>query len=76
MAGLIYSWMLYKNRQNRKLLNIRENIARDLHDEIGSNLSSISIFNQVAKESISRKKTMLFLCWIKSVNTRKFHRKQ
>lgn len=56
LAGLIYSWMLYKNRQNRKLLNIRENIARDLHDEIGSNLSSISIFNQVAKESISRKK--------------------
>ncbi|MBK9401350.1 MAG: hypothetical protein IPN36_10975 [Bacteroidetes bacterium] len=56
LAGLIYSWLLYKNRQNRKLLTIRENIARDLHDEIGSNLSSISIFNQVAKESISRKK--------------------
>ncbi len=57
LSYLIYEWLAYKNRQNTKLLQIRENIARDLHDEIGSNLSSISIFNEVAKESINRNKT-------------------
>ncbi len=53
-AGLIYAWIRYKNKQNERVLKIRENIARDLHDEIGSNLSSISIFNQVAKESVTK----------------------
>lgn len=55
ILAFIYSWLSYKNRQNMKLISIRENIARDLHDEIGSNLSSISIFNQVAKEHVNRK---------------------
>ena len=37
-------------QQALKLQTIRNKIASDLHDEIGSNLSSISIFSDVAKE--------------------------
>jgi hypothetical protein len=51
---LIYFIYYYRKQQRLKLQIIRDNIARDLHDEIGSNLSSISIFNEVAKESAAR----------------------
>ncbi|MFN0189396.1 MAG: triple tyrosine motif-containing protein [Bacteroidia bacterium] len=53
-SSIVYSIYYYKKQQRLKLQYIRDNIARDLHDEIGSNLSSISIFNEVAKESAVR----------------------
>ena len=53
-SSFVYSIYFYKKQQRLKLQSIRDNIARDLHDEIGSNLSSISIFNEVAKESAAR----------------------
>lgn len=49
-----YSIYHFRRLQRLKLQAIRDNIARDLHDEIGSNLSSISIFNEVAKESAAK----------------------
>ena len=49
---LSYSFYRYRLNQTIKLQNIRDNIARDLHDEIGSNLSSISLFSEVAKENV------------------------
>ena len=51
---MVYVIYYYRKQQRLKLQAIRDNIARDLHDEIGSNLSSISIFNEVAKESAVR----------------------
>jgi len=48
-AILIYALFLFRLRQKMKLQGVRNRIARDLHDEIGSNLSSISLFNEVAK---------------------------
>ncbi|MBK7966908.1 MAG: hypothetical protein IPK10_17695 [Bacteroidetes bacterium] len=53
-SSIVYSIYYYKKQQRLNLQYIRDNIARDLHDEIGSNLSSISIFNEVAKESAAR----------------------
>ena len=53
-SALAYAIYYYRKQQRLKLQSIRDNIARDLHDEIGSNLSSISIFNEVAKESAAR----------------------
>lgn len=53
-AAAIWGLYTYRLKQRLKLQTIRDNIARDLHDEIGSNLSSISIFNEVAKESALR----------------------
>ena len=52
----IFGLFRFRLQQKTKLLTIRDSIARDLHDEIGSNLSTISIFNEVAKESIHKNK--------------------
>ena len=57
IAGLalfaILSFFVYKNyrtRQKLKLQALRIKIASDLHDDVGSTLSSISIFSQMAQE--------------------------
>jgi two-component system sensor histidine kinase UhpB len=42
--------MIIRNRRIRQLQNIRNSIADDLHDDISSTLSSISIMNELAKE--------------------------
>lgn len=57
IAGLalfaILSFFVYRNyrtRQKLKLLTLRNKIASDLHDDVGSTLSSISIFSQMAQQ--------------------------
>lgn len=49
MSGIIY--FIYRNRVNNLLKQqaIRNGIAQDLHDQIGSTLSSISVYSEVAK---------------------------
>ncbi|HYV90319.1 MAG TPA: tetratricopeptide repeat protein [Chitinophagales bacterium] len=39
----------YRTRQELKLQTLRNKIASDLHDDVGSTLSSISIFSQMAQ---------------------------
>lgn len=39
----------YRIRANRELLKVRERIAGDLHDEVGSNLGSIQMFADLAE---------------------------
>jgi signal transduction histidine kinase/ligand-binding sensor domain-containing protein len=50
LSGIIYFIYHYRLQQAIQLQTVRNSIARDLHDEIGSNLSSISLFTEVAKE--------------------------
>ena len=50
IIGIIYFVYKYRLKQALKLHAIRNSIARDLHDEIGSNLSNISIFSEVAQQ--------------------------
>ncbi|NVO19882.1 MAG: tetratricopeptide repeat protein [Bacteroidetes bacterium] len=49
---LLLFFFIYRNyrvRQELRLLDIRNRIARDLHDDIGSTLNSISIYSEIAK---------------------------
>ena len=47
-AGIIYGIYLYRLRQIIKMQMIRNNIARDLHDDLGSTLNSVKIYADVA----------------------------
>lgn len=53
LAFLIY---LYRKQQKKRLEKIRNRIATDLHDDMGSTLSSIRIFSDVAKKQIQEVK--------------------
>jgi signal transduction histidine kinase len=56
MAGIalltilsLFVYRLYHTRQELKVLRLRNKIASDLHDDVGSTLSSISIFSEIAR---------------------------
>ncbi len=53
VAGSLYALYRYRLRQQTKLLNIRNRIASDLHDEIGSTLSSISISSTIIQNKMN-----------------------
>lgn len=46
VAGTFYLIFNYRYQQKLRLLRLREHMARDLHDDMGSQLSSISILSQ------------------------------
>jgi len=52
IAILIIAGVLYRNNRLRHLQNVRNSIADDLHDDIGSTLSSISIMSELAKQKL------------------------
>ena len=55
LTGIFVLYIIYRSRINQllQLQNIRNKIASDLHDDVGSTLSSISIFSEIAKEQNS-----------------------
>ncbi len=50
-VGILYGVYRYKIREIEKIVAIRNRISRDLHDDIGSTLGSISIYSEVARQS-------------------------
>jgi two-component sensor histidine kinase len=54
IATLLYGIYRYRLQQIKRLQVIRNNIASDLHDDIGSTLNSISIYSEVAKQQAGR----------------------
>lgn len=46
----VYAWSRYRLSQALKLQAVRNRIASDLHDEVGSSLSSITIGSQLARQ--------------------------
>lgn len=47
-----YMFFLYNYRQKMKIEMLRNKIASDLHDEVGSNLSSIAIFAELLRKKL------------------------
>ncbi len=54
VIGLFYAWYYYRITQIKKMHMVRNRIARDLHDDIGSSISSISIMTGIAKDSLEK----------------------
>ncbi len=53
VAGIVAFFFFQNNyRQKLKMQLLRNKISADLHDEVGSNLSSIAIFSEVLKKKI------------------------
>jgi ligand-binding sensor domain-containing protein/two-component sensor histidine kinase len=50
--GVVYGLYRYRIAQLFKLLQIRQRIATDLHDDIGSTLSNINILSELSKKSL------------------------
>jgi signal transduction histidine kinase len=51
---ILFAIYRYRLMQLKKLQIIRNNIASDLHDDIGSTLNSISIYSEVAKQQAGK----------------------
>ncbi len=47
VAALVYAFIRYRVSRVKELLRMRDRIALDLHDEVGSDLSSIVLFSTV-----------------------------
>ena len=50
--ALAYAGYRYRMAQVLEIANVRGRIARDLHDDIGSNLTKIAILSEVAKQKL------------------------
>ncbi|HRH36869.1 MAG TPA: triple tyrosine motif-containing protein, partial [Flavobacteriales bacterium] len=55
LGGGLYAFYRYRLAQAMKVVVVRERIARDLHDEIGSTLSSVSLYSSVAQKKVAQK---------------------
>lgn len=49
IAFIIYK---YRKRQSGKLIKMKDNISKDLHDEIGSTLSGIAMYSHMVKNNL------------------------
>jgi ligand-binding sensor domain-containing protein len=52
-TGIVYSLYRYRIRQILKLQYVRNTIAQDLHDDVGSTMTTISILSEVARQKLS-----------------------
>jgi hypothetical protein len=55
IAAIVYAFYRYRIGQIILLQRMRNKIAADLHDDIGSTLNSISVYSEVAKKDPARK---------------------
>jgi len=53
IAAAVYTLYRYRLQQALKLQKLRSRIATDLHDEIGSTLSSVSLYTEAAKKMLN-----------------------
>lgn len=56
VAAMVYGLYRYRIGQILKLQRVRNAIAQDLHDDVGSTMTTISILSQVARQKLSSEK--------------------
>ncbi len=59
MIAIIIAGIVIRNKRIKQLQNMRNSIADDLHDDIGSALSSINIMSELAKSEPPKAKYLL-----------------
>lgn len=60
IISLASVFVIYRRRQEKKMISIRNQISRDLHDELGANVSSINIMsNLLLKEPGEKNKPVV-----------------
>ena len=59
LASIVVGGVVVRNRRQKQLQNIRNSIADDLHDDIGSTLSSISIMSELARKKSPEASSLL-----------------
>ena len=65
IAGIVYIIYYYRLQQAMKLERLRYKISTDLHDDIGSTLSSISILSEMALTEINHEQNAAMVTEIK-----------
>jgi signal transduction histidine kinase len=55
LAGLLYTIYRYRINQLLRLQQVRDRIATDLHDDIGTTLTNISILSELSKKKLLQK---------------------
>lgn len=55
ISGILYLFYTIRREQQNRLEKMRDRIATDLHDDMGSTLSSIRIFSDVVKRQVTDK---------------------
>jgi len=59
VVGILYVLYNYRIAQIIKLQALRNDIARDLHDDIASTMGSISIYSEIASEKIKKQQPIV-----------------
>ena len=62
LATGFYLFYRYRLEQIIKLQKVRNNIAKDLHDDIGSSLTNISILSELSKKNLEEPHTARISC--------------
>jgi len=55
IVGSLYAFYRYRLHQSLKVISMRNIIASDLHDEIGSTISSITVYSDIIEEKVQDK---------------------
>lgn len=50
IGGVVYAVFRYRLAQARKVVTLRDRIAADLHDEVGSSLTNIAMFGELMRD--------------------------
>jgi signal transduction histidine kinase len=53
VSALVYAIFRYRLDQAKKVLAMRDRIAADLHDEVGSSLSNIAMFGELMRDQLA-----------------------